>query len=140
MVELTKLLPSAILFCLVITLNSDEVFVELVLCQEIPSSPLVKRVDLPLLILHLQVKSVIDFKGFLELQLKECMFMDVRSVYTNLTVFVVDSQLSVREFIRCTSVDLAVEGIMWLRRSELSRDVRPVLIETTNGNLVLIYT
>ena len=91
MVELTKLLPSAILFCLIITLNSDEVFVELVLSQEIASSPLVKRVDLPLLILHLQVKSVIDFKGFLELQLKECMFMDVRSVYTNLAVFVVDS-------------------------------------------------
>jgi len=89
-----------------------------------------------LLVFHLNVQSMIDLEGFLELQLEEGVFVDVRSVEANLAVLVVDTHLRVREFVRGTSVDLAIESFVWLRRSELSRDERSVLVEATDSVLV----
>ena len=89
-----------------------------------------------MLVFHLNVQSMIDLKGLFELQLEEGVFVDVRSVEANLAVLVVDTHLRVREFVRGTSVDLAIESFVWLRRSELSRDERSVLVEATDSVLV----
>ncbi len=66
---------------------------------------------------------MVDFKHLFELQLEECMFVDVRRTETHLAIFVVDTHVCL-ELVRGTLVNLTVKPIVRLWRSVLARYMR----------------
>lgn len=125
---LIKLLLKSLFLLLEVSLEADAVFVQLVLREHIVSDAGIQSLNLLLLAVDLLILAVVYFKDFFKLQLKESVFMNVRIVQTNLSMFVVNRNLSL-EFVRNTLIDLAVKAFKGLRRPVLAWNLGPILVE-----------
>lgn len=84
----------------------------------------------------LLVLAVVNLENFLQLDLKEGMFIDMGGTEAYLAVLIIHCHVRVAELVRSTFVDLSIESFVGLRGSELPWDVSATRVKSSDSGLV----
>ena len=126
LLSLSLIFLKQLLFLLIVALNTQAVFVKLVLGEQIAPNLLIQVLNVSLLVLDLLVLSVVQLEGLFQLQLQEGVLPDIGLSDTMLACLIMERNLAVVKFVRVASRNFIIIRLTRLRRPKPARfDVTP---------------